>query len=72
MKKRLKNKLEKRAGCMHYSDARMELLIRAIKRLHPNVEMIVFTTSKRGTIMDITMCCEIVPTAVSVGGCLYE
>lgn len=68
MKKRLKNKLEKRAGCMHYSDARMELLIRAIKRSHPNVGLIVFTTSKRGTIMDIKTYCDIVPTSVSVGG----
>lgn len=72
MKKRLKKKLEKRAGRMHYNDARRELLVRAIKRSHPNVGLIVFTTSKRGTIMDIKTYCDIVPTSVSVGGCLYE
>lgn len=57
MKKRLKKKLEKRAGRMHYSDARMELLIRAIKRAHPDTGMVVITTSKSGRCVEkITAC----------------
>jgi hypothetical protein len=73
MNKRIRKKLEKRAGCMHYNDARRELLIRAIKRLNPEVEMIVFTTSKSGrAIIDITTYCDIIPTSVSVGGSSNE
>lgn len=57
MKKRLKKKLKKRAGCMHYSDAHMELLIRAIKRVHPDTSMVVITTSKSGRRVEkITAC----------------
>lgn len=48
MKKRIKKKLEKRCRCFHYSDARRKLLIRAIKRKHPEAELIVIKTSKRG------------------------
>lgn len=86
MKKRLKKKLEKRAGCMHYSDARMELLIRAIKRAHPDTSMIVITTSKSGRCVEkITACIGPVPVYLSgmsnpsdqyidihMGGFLYE
>lgn len=57
MKKRLRKKLEKRAGRMHYSDARMELLIRAAKRVHPDTAMVIITTSKSGRhIEKITAC----------------
>ena len=57
MKKRLKKKLEKRVGRMHYSDARMELLIRAIKRVHPDTSMVIITTSKSGRCVEkITAC----------------
>ena len=57
MKKRLKKKLEKRAGRMHYSDARMELLMRAIRRAHPDAGAIIITTSKSGRRVEkITAC----------------
>lgn len=69
MKKRLKKKLEKRAGRMHYSDARMELLIRAIKRVHPDTGMVVITTSKSGRrIEKITACIgPVYPSGMSTG-----
>ena len=84
MKKRLKKKLEKRAGRMHYSDARMELLIRAIKRVHPDTGMVIITTSKSGRRVEkITACLgPVYPSGMSnpsnqyidihMGGCLYE
>lgn len=73
MKKRLRKKLEKRVGCMHYNDARRELLVRAIKHLHPDAEMIIITTSKRGgAILNIETCSGVVPTAMSMGGSSNE
>jgi hypothetical protein len=86
MKKRLKKKLEKRAGRMHYSDARMELLIRAIRRVHPDTGMVIITTSKSGRCIEkITACIgPVYPSGMSMsnpsdqyidihmGGCLYE
>ena len=69
MKKRLKKKLEKRVGCMHYDDARRKLLIRAIKRVHPEAELIVITTSKRGgKITNIQIATGVYPAGISMGG----
>lgn len=57
IKKRLKKKLEKRAGRMHYSNARMELLMRAVRRAHPDADAIIIETSKSGrSIEKITTC----------------
>lgn len=68
MKKRLKKKLEKRAGRMHYSDARMELLIRAIKRVHPDTGMVIITTSKSGRHIEKISACigPVYPSAMSM------
>ena len=84
MKKRLKKKLEKRAGRMHYSDARMELLMRAIRRAHPDADAIIIETSKSGRCIEkITTCIGPVYLSgmsnpsnqyidIHIGGCLYE
>lgn len=68
MKKRLKKKLAKRAGRMHYSDARMELLIRAIKRVHPDTGMVIITTSKSGRRIEKISACigPVYPSAMSM------
>lgn len=67
MKKRLKKKLERRVGCMHYNDARRKLLIRAIKRGHPEAEWIVITTSKSGRmITDIQIASGVYPSGISM------
>jgi len=67
MKKRLKKKLEKRAGRMHYSDARIELIIRAIKRVHPDTSMVIIVASKSGRCVEkITACIgPVYPSGVS-------
>lgn len=74
MKRRLKKKLEKRAGRMHYSDARMELLIRAIKRAYPDTGMVIITTSKSGRCIEkITACIgPVYPSGMSTGGSSNE
>lgn len=67
IKKRLKKKLEKRAGRMHYSDARMELLMRAVRRAHPDAGAIIIETSKSGRCIEkITTCIgPVYPSGVS-------
>lgn len=73
IKKRLKNKLEKRAGRMHYSDARMELLMRAVRRAHPDADAIIIETSKSGRCIEkITACIgPVYPSGVSYPSVQY-
>jgi hypothetical protein len=48
MNKRICKKLHKRLNCFHYRDAKLRALIRSIKNIHPDAELVVLETSKTG------------------------